>query len=254
MTSAPSASQTGDGGPDAGEFPQHVAIIMDGNGRWAKARGFPRAVGHERGVEALRRTVEAAQEIGLKNLTVFSFSTENWRRPVSEVNALFGLLKAYVKRDLDRLAREGVRVRILGTRRGLPEDIAELVDQAEHKTAENTAFNLCIAFNYGGREEIVRAATSLAKAVVKGEVDPTRLDEARFEDFLDTRDIPDPDIVIRTSGEYRLSNFLIWQAAYAELIFLDVLWPDFGKEHLVQAVEAFQKRERRFGGLASGAA
>lgn len=254
MTSAPSASQTGDGGPDAGDFPQHVAIIMDGNGRWAKARGFPRAVGHERGVEALRRTVEAAQEIGLKNLTVFSFSTENWRRPVSEVNALFGLLKAYVKRDLNRLAREGVRVRILGTRRGLPDDIAELVDQAERKTAQNAEFNLCIAFNYGGREEVVRAAKSMAAAVVKGELDPTQLDEAAFEDFLDTKGMPDPDIVIRTSGEYRLSNFLIWQAAYAELIFLDVLWPDFGKDHLVQAIEAFQKRERRFGGLASGAA
>lgn len=254
MTVAPSASQTGDGGPIAGDFPEHIAIIMDGNGRWANARGLLRAVGHERGVEALRRTVEAAQEIGLKNLTVFSFSTENWRRPKSEVNALFGLLKAYVKRDLDRLAREGVRVRILGTRQGLPDDIAQLVDRAEAKTLQNDQFNLCIAFNYGGREEVVRAAKEIAMAIKAGTLDPQDLDEAAFSDRLDTAGLPDPDIVIRTSGECRLSNFLIWQTAYAELIFQDTLWPDFGKEHLLEAIEAYQKRERRYGGLASGAA
>jgi undecaprenyl diphosphate synthase len=227
---------------------------MDGNGRWAKSRNLPRAVGHERGVEALRRTVEAAQDVGLKNLTVYSFSTENWRRPVSEVNALFGLLKAYVKRDLDRLAREGVRVRILGTRKGLPDDIRELVDRAEARTEANSKFNLCIAFNYGGREEIVRAVQKAAKSLSDGSLNPDTLDEESFEQFLDTSEVPDPDIVIRTSGEYRLSNFLIWQAAYAELVFMDVLWPDFGKEHLIEAIETFQKRERRFGGLASGAA
>lgn len=227
---------------------------MDGNGRWAKSRNLPRAVGHERGVEALRRTVEAAQDVGLKNLTVYSFSTENWRRPVSEVNALFGLLKAYVKRDLDRLAREGVRVRILGTRKGLPDDIRKLVDRAEARTEANSKFNLCIAFNYGGREEIVRAVQKAAKSLLDGSLNPDTLDEESFEQFLDTSEVPDPDIVIRTSGEYRLSNFLIWQAAYAELVFMDVLWPDFGKEHLIEAIETFQKRERRFGGLASGAA
>ncbi len=254
MTSAPSAAQTGTGGPPADSFPDHVAIIMDGNGRWAKARNLPRAVGHERGVEALRRTVEAAQDLGLQNLTVYSFSTENWRRPVSEVNALFGLLKAYVKRDLDRLAREGVRVRILGTRKGLPDDIRELVDRAEARTKDNSKFNLCIAFNYGGREEIVRAVHNAAKSLADGTINADGLDEDTFERFLDTSEVPDPDIVIRTSGEYRLSNFLIWQAAYAELVFMDVLWPDFGKEHLVEAIETFQKRERRFGGLASGAA
>ncbi len=254
MTSAPSIAQTGEGGPPSGSFPDHIAIIMDGNGRWAKARNLPRAVGHERGVEALRRTVEAAQEVGLKTLTVYSFSTENWRRPVSEVNALFGLLKAYVKRDLDRLAREGVRVRILGTRKGLPNDILELVDRAEARTAENSEFNLCIAFNYGGREEIVRAVQNAAQAIADGALNPAELSEDSFEQLLDTSGVPDPDIVIRTSGEYRLSNFLIWQAAYAELVFMDVLWPDFGKEHLVEAIETFQKRERRFGGLASGAA
>lgn len=249
-----SASQTGEGGPEASDFPEHIAIIMDGNGRWAKSRGFPRAVGHERGVEALRRTVEAAQEIGLKNLTVYSFSTENWRRPVAEVNALFGLLKAYVKRDLDRLASEGVRVRILGTREGLPKDILELVDRAETRTADNQVFNLCIAFNYGGREELVRAAQKFARAVQTGEVAASDLSEAGLAAYLDSDGIPDPDIMIRTSGEYRLSNFLIWQAAYSELIFMDVLWPDFGKAQLLEAIEIYRARERRFGGLASGAA
>lgn len=254
MTTPPTASQTGDGGPDASDLPEHIAIIMDGNGRWAKARGMPRALGHERGVEALRRTVEAAQEIGLRNLTVYSFSTENWRRPAAEVNALFGLLKAYVKRDLNRLASEGVRIRILGTREGLPDDVHELVERAESRTAENTAFNLCIAFNYGGREEIVRAAQKVAKHAIDGQIDPAALTEDIFESHLDTADIPDPDLMIRTSGEYRISNFLIWQAAYAELVFMDVLWPDFGKAQLLKAIETFNTRERRFGGLASGAA
>ncbi len=254
MTSAPSPAQTGDSGPTMDKFPDHIAIIMDGNGRWANGRGLPRAVGHERGVEALRRTVEAAQDIGLKNLTVYSFSTENWRRPVSEVNALFGLLKAYVKRDLNRLAQEGVKIRILGTREGLPEDVLELVKRAEERTAENQKFNLCIAFNYGGREEVLRAAKAMARAAENGDISSSAVDEAAFEQFLDTRGIPDPDILIRTSGEYRLSNFLIWQAAYAELVFMDVLWPDFGKHHLLEAIEIYRKRERRFGGLASGAA
>ena len=254
MTSAPSAAQTGDGGPATDDFPDHIAIIMDGNGRWANGRGLPRAVGHERGVEALRRTVEAAQDIGLKTLTVYSFSTENWRRPVSEVNALFGLLKAYVKRNLNRLAQEGVKIRILGTRQGLPDDILELVKRAEDRTADNDAFNLCIAFNYGGREEVLRAAKAMAKAVEDGKTSASDVDEEAFSEFLDTGGLPDPDILIRTSGEYRLSNFLIWQAAYAELVFMDVLWPDFGKTHLLEAIEIYRKRERRFGGLASGAA
>lgn len=254
MTASPTASQAGEGVAQASDFPDHIAIIMDGNGRWAKARGLPRAMGHERGVEALRRTVEAAQDIGLKNLTVYSFSTENWRRPVSEVNALFGLLKAYVKRDLNRLAEEGVRIRILGTRDGLPQDILDLVERAEQRTAENDGFNLCIAFNYGGREEIVRAMCKIAREVATGEFDVASLNEEAFATFLDTRDVPDPDIVIRTSGEYRLSNFLVWQAAYSELVFLDVLWPDFGKDQLLEAIDIYKTRERRFGGLASGAA
>jgi len=231
--------------------PQHVAIIMDGNGRWAKARGLPRAAGHERGVEALRRTVEAAPELGIRYLTVFSFSTENWRRPAAEVSALFGLLKAYVQRDLGRLKREGVRIRVIGRRQGLPTDIAELVDKAERETAENSDFYLNIAFNYGGREEILRAAQKLTAAIQNGELEAKEIDETAFAKFLDTDGIPDPDLLIRTSGEYRLSNFLLWQAAYAELIFTDVLWPDFDKSSLEQAIADFRNRERRFGAVTS---
>ena len=250
MSANAPASGSGGGEPT---FPEHVAIIMDGNGRWAKARGLPRSAGHERGVEALRKTVDGAKDIGLKTLTVFSFSTENWRRPVSEVNALFALLKIYVKRDLDRLKKEGVRIRILGTREGLPEDILELVDRAEAQTRQNSKFNLCIAFNYGGREEIVRAAKAFAQRVAAGEADPENLSEDAFSELLDTSEVADPDIVIRTSGESRLSNFLIWQAAYAEIILMDVLWPDFRAEHLKEAIALYQTRERRYGGL-SGAA
>lgn len=231
--------------------PQHVAIIMDGNGRWAKARGLPRAAGHERGVEALRRTVEAAPELGIRYLTVFSFSTENWRRPAAEVSALFGLLKAYVQRDLGRLKREGVRIRVIGRRQGLPTDIAELVDKAERETAENSDFYLNIAFNYGGREEILRAAQKLTAAIQNGELEAEEIDETAFAKFLDTDGIPDPDLLIRTSGEYRLSNFLLWQAAYAELIFTDVLWSDFDKSSLEQAIADFRNRERRFGAVTS---
>lgn len=251
LSSAPSPEK---GAPTGDNDPEHIAIIMDGNGRWANGRGMPRAVGHERGVEALRRTVEAAQKINLKTLTVYSFSTENWRRPVSEVNALFGLLKAYVKRDLNRLIKEGVKIKILGTRQGLPADILDLVSEAEAKTAHNQTFNLCIAFNYGGREEVLRAAKAMAQQAVENNLDPETIDETQFATFLDTDGLSDPDILIRTSGEYRLSNFLIWQAAYSELVFMDVLWPDFGEQHLLEAIEIYRKRERRFGGLASGAA
>lgn len=254
MNPATPVSDPDGGGRDPAAYPQHVAIIMDGNGRWAAARNLPRSIGHERGVEALRKTVEAAQGMGLTHLTVYSFSTENWRRPVSEVNALFGLLKAYVKRDLARLHKEGVRVRVLGTRLGLPEDIRELVDRAETTTRDNTAFNLCIAFNYGGREEILRAARGAAQAIQSGDLSSDDLTEERFADFLDTAGVPDPDLIVRTSGEYRLSNFLIWQSAYSELVFMDVLWPDFRGEHLQQAIDIFMGRERRFGGLATGAA
>lgn len=232
--------------------PQHVAIIMDGNGRWAKARGLPRTAGHERGVEALRRTVEAAGELGIKYLTVFSFSTENWRRPAAEVSTLFGLLKAYVQRDLQRLKGEGVRIRIIGQRESLPLDISELVTRAEVETAANTQFHLTIAFNYGSRNEILRAAEAYAGALADGKVTGPLTEEV-FNGFLDTKDLPDPDLLIRTSGEYRISNFLLWQAAYAELLFMDVLWPDFGRAHLEGAVAKYHERERRFGAVIPGA-
>ena len=237
--------------PDAADstLPQHVAIIMDGNGRWAKARGLPRASGHERGVEALRRTVDAAGRMGVKYLTVFSFSTENWRRPKEEVSALFGLLKAYVKRDLARLKREGVRVRVIGAREGLPKDISDLVEKAECETVNNTRAHLTIAFNYGGREEIVRTARALAARVKAGELSPDDIDERQFETALDTAGIPAPDLLIRTSGESRISNFLLWQIAYSEIAIMDVLWPDFDAQHLEQALADYAGRERRYGAL-----
>lgn len=227
----------------------HVAIIMDGNGRWAKARGFPRSVGHEQGVEALRRTVEAAGDIGLTHLTVYSFSTENWRRPVSEVNALFGLLKMYVRQDLRRLVKEGVRIKILGARDGVPKDVAALIDEAEEKTAHNSGRHLNIAFNYGSREEISRAVSRIAVDVESGVLAAADVNEEAITRRLDTFGLPDPDLLIRTSGEYRLSNFLLWQLAYTEFVFLDVLWPDFDKTHLLAAIELFKTRDRRFGGI-----
>lgn len=238
----------------ASAVPDHVAIIMDGNGRWAKARGLPRAAGHERGVEALRRTVDAAGEMGIKYLTVFSFSTENWQRPAAEVNTLFSLLRAYVKRDLNRLKREGVRVRIIGNRQGLPEDLSSLIKRAEAETISNTRAHLTIAFNYGGQEEIVRVARELAHSVAAGRIKPEDITEATFERTLDTRDLPPPDLLIRTSGEFRLSNFLLWQVAYAEIVILDVLWPDFDGQQLREALKAYAKRSRRFGALSEGAA
>lgn len=246
------APATSDRHADALSVPAHIAIIMDGNGRWANARGMPRAAGHERGVEALRRTVEAAGNLGIRYLTVYSFSTENWRRPAAEVNALFGLLKTFIKKDLARLREEGVKIRILGRREGLPDDIAVLVDKAERDTAENNEFFLNIAFNYGGREEIARAARKLGMAVAQGERDPTDVSEEVFESYLDTSGMPDPDLLIRTSGEYRLSNFLLWQAAYCELVFFDVLWPDFDRSWLEKAIRIYNERERRFGAVTTG--
>ena len=246
-------SKIAEAGQQPNNLPRHIAIIMDGNGRWAKARGLPRAAGHERGVEALRRTVEAAGKLGIEYLTLFSFSTENWRRPAEEVNSLFGLLRAYVKRDLGRLKAEGVRVRIIGSGENVPDDILELIARAERETADNKAGNLTIAFNYGGREEITRAARRLATDVAGGKLAPEDIDPERFASALDTSALPDPDVLIRTSGETRISNFLLWQIAYTELIILDVLWPDFGEAHLAGAIAEFQKRDRRFGALAEGA-
>ncbi len=230
------------------QAPRHVAVIMDGNGRWAHARGRPRTFGHKEGVEALRRAVEAAGDLGVSYLTVFGFSTENWRRPADEVSALMELLRLYVALDLERLAREGVRVRVIGQRDGLAPDILQIIERAEIRTAHNRGLNLTIAFNYGGQSEIVRAARRVAADAAAGLLDPAALTEHSFAAYLDTADLPDPDLVIRTSGEQRISNFLLWQAAYAELVFLDILWPDFNREALERAIAEYHNRERRFGG------
>jgi undecaprenyl diphosphate synthase len=227
----------------------HVAIIMDGNGRWAKARGLPRNLGHRAGVAALRRTVEGASELGVERLTVFGFSTENWRRPQREVSELMGLLRAYFHNDLNRLEREDVRVRIVGRRTGLNADVLEMIRSAEARTAHNSRFHLQVAFNYGGRADIVDAARSFAAAVERGEARACDLDETVFEARLATAGAPAPDLIIRTSGERRISNFLLWECAYAELVFQDVYWPDYGPEHLRAALAEFRTRERRFGGV-----
>jgi undecaprenyl diphosphate synthase len=234
--------------PGAGQPPRHVAIIMDGNGRWAKARSLPRALGHRAGVSALKRTVQAAGDLGLQWLTVFGFSTENWRRPAAEVTELMRLLKVYVDSDLARLEREGVRVHVVGSRAGLSEDILEVIERAERRTAGNDRFHLQVAFNYGGQSDIVDAARRFAAAVARGEANPADLDEARFGGLLSTSAGPAPDLIVRTSGERRLSNFLLWEAAYAEFVFQEVLWPDYGGEHLQAAIAEFMKRERRYGG------
>ena len=235
-------------GPGDGEAPLHVAIIMDGNGRWAKRRGLPRTLGHREGVQALKRTVEAAPDCGVDRLTVFGFSTENWRRPMAEVSELMSLLKAYVESDLDRLAREDVRVRVLGRRTGLKPDILEVIERAERRTEANSRFHLQVAFNYGGRADIADAARRFAEEVEQGRARAEDLDEAAFERRLSTDGVS-PDLIIRTSGERRISNFLLWECAYAELVFQDVLWPDYGPEHLKAAVAEYRSRERRYGGV-----
>ncbi|KAA5801585.1 di-trans,poly-cis-decaprenylcistransferase [Alkalicaulis satelles] len=233
--------------PDAKDrLPRHVAIIMDGNGRWAAARGLPRAFGHKAGVEAVRKAVRAAGDLGLTHLTLFSFSTENWRRPAAEIDTLFDLLRQYVAADLESLHAEGVRVRIIGRRKGLTADLQATIDRVEARTRHNDKFHLTIAFNYGGRDELVRAAARAARA---SGGDLSELTEAGLESHLDTAGLPDPDLVIRTSGERRLSNFLLWQAAYAELILIDVLWPDFGEADLRAALDEYARRERRFGAV-----
>ncbi|MDG2529549.1 polyprenyl diphosphate synthase [Caulobacter endophyticus] len=229
----------------------HAAIIMDGNGRWAKRRGMPRALGHRAGVNALKRTVEGAPSAGVGVLTVFGFSTENWRRPAQEVSELMGLLKAYVESDLERLSREGVRVRIIGRRTGLSPDVLEVIERAERRTAHNDSFLLQVAFNYGGQADIADAARRFAEQVERGEARAADLNEAMFGSFLSTSAAPAPDLIVRTSGEHRISNFLLWECAYAELVFQDVLWPDYGPEHLAAAVAEYRSRDRRYGGIAA---
>jgi undecaprenyl diphosphate synthase len=233
--------------------PEHVAIIMDGNGRWAQARGLPRFEGHRRGVEAVRRTVRSAIELGIPYLTIYGFSSENWSRPAEEVAMLMELLKRYIRNDLADLHRNDVKVRVIGLRAGLPADIAALLEEAETLTAANRGLTLVVAFNYGARQEIVEAARSLARQAAEGRLAPSAIDVALFARRLDAAGIPDPDLIIRTSGEQRLSNFLLWQAAYAELVFLPIHWPDFDHAAFQSALAQFAARERRYGGVGAPA-
>jgi len=227
--------------------PAHVAVIMDGNGRWAAARGLPRLAGHREGARAVRRTVEAAMRAGVSWLTLYAFSSENWRRPHEEVSDLTGLLRHYLRSEIRALDDAGVRIRVIGDRARFDGEIRAGLADAERGTAGNTRLNLTVALSYGARAEIVTAARRLAEAARDGKLDPAGIDETLFTGNLFTAGMPDPDLMIRTSGEQRLSNFLLWQAAYAELVFLDVLWPDFGAEHFSRALEAYASRERRFG-------
>ena len=234
MTAA--LASTGDGSSSA----RHVAIIMDGNGRWARKRMLPHVIGHQRGVEAVRRLVRAVPDMGLEALTLYAFSTENWRRPQDEVSALMGLLKRFILSDIDEIAANGVRLKVIGDYRALPAEIVELIDGAVARTAGNSRLTLAVALNYGSQDEIARAAT---RAAAKGPITPETIAAE-----LDTADLPPLDLLIRTSGEVRLSNFLLWQAAYAEMWFTEVFWPDFTPDHLREALAVFAQRERRYGG------
>ncbi|MEM9279795.1 MAG: isoprenyl transferase [Pseudomonadota bacterium] len=234
---------------NSGNVPKHVAIIMDGNGRWAQHRGLPRTAGHRKGVEAVRRTVRAASDLGIEYLTLYSFSSENWNRPQAEISELFSLLRYFIRRDLAELHENNVCIKVIGERNGIPEDLLALLDEAQTLTKNNDAQKLVIAFNYGSRAEIIEAARKLAEKVAKGLFAPSEIDEQLFANSLDTSGIPDPDLLIRTSGEIRLSNFLLWQLAYTEFVFLDCLWPDFDKSDLQEAIEEFNGRTRKFGGL-----
>jgi undecaprenyl diphosphate synthase len=227
--------------------PRHVALIMDGNGRWAAARGLPRFEGHRRGVEALRRAVRAAIEFKISYLTVYSFSSENWSRPREEVQSLLGLLHRFIRNDLAELHANNVRVRVIGARDGLASEIADLLREAEQVTQANSGLTLVVAFNYGARQEIAAAARALAVMVAEGRLTPKDIDVDAISARLDTADIPDPDLIIRTSGEQRLSNFLLWQAAYAEFVFLPTLWPDFDRTAMLAALQEYANRDRRFG-------
>jgi undecaprenyl diphosphate synthase len=234
---------------DGFDVPRHVAIIMDGNGRWAAERGLPRVEGHRRGVEALRRTVRAAGDLGIRVLTIFSFSAENWSRPPSEISDLMGLLRRFIRNDLAELHQSNVRVRIIGERDDLDRDIRRLLEEAEDLTRGNDGLTLVVAFNYGARQEIAQAARRIAIEVAQGRLEAAAVSPELFSRYLQVPDIPDPDLIIRTSGEQRLSNFLLWQAAYSELIFVPINWPDFDRAALENAIAEYRRRERRFGGL-----
>ncbi len=227
--------------------PRHIAIIMDGNGRWAQARNLPRVAGHQRGAAAVRRVVRACRELGVQYLTLYAFSSENWKRPPGEVDDLMGLLRLYMRKELSDLNKNNVRVRFIGERKRLAEDIIALIDEAEALTRANTGLTLIIALNYGGQSEIVSACRAIARDVQAGRLKPEDIDESVFAAHLQTGDIPDPDMILRTSGEQRLSNFLLWQAAYAEFVFVDTLWPDFSRRNLEEAICEFRRRERRYG-------
>jgi undecaprenyl diphosphate synthase len=235
-------------GPAGAAVPRHVAVIMDGNGRWAEARGLPKVAGHRQGAEAARKVLRAAGEAGVECLTLYAFSSENWRRPEAEVNDLMGLLRFYIGAELNALHKEGIRLRILGDHKAFRPDVAKMVDQAVERTAGNNKMTLAVALNYGARLELVGAARRLAERAAAGAIDPQAIDEAAVEAELDTAGLPPLDLVIRTSGEHRLSNFLLWQAAYAELLFVDTLWPDFDGEAFAAALAAYTGRQRRFGG------
>ena len=230
-------------------IPQHVAIILDGNGRWAKSKGMPRNYGHAQGSKNVEVICEEAWRMGIKNLTVYAFSTENWNRPKDEVDALMKLLRNYMKTCLKTAAKNDMKVRVIGDITRLDEDIRTRIVELEEATKDNGGLNFQIAINYGSRDEILRAVRKLSKDCVEGKVDPKQIDEQVFEKYLDTHDIPDPDLLIRTSGELRLSNYLLWQLAYTEFYFTDVPWPDFSKEELVKAIEQFNARDRRYGGV-----
>lgn len=230
-----------------GSLPRHIAIIMDGNGRWAQARGLPRIAGHRRGAEAVRRTLTAAAEIGIPYLTLFGFSSENWKRPLNEVDDLMGLLRHYLRGEIAELHGNGVRLRVIGEKSRLAPDIVAMIDNAEKLTGDNTGINLTIALSYGGRAEIAAAARKIAAEARTGAVSLDAIDENLIARHLFTRDLPDPDLLIRTSGEQRISNFMLWQCAYAELVFTKTLWPDFGRADLEQAIADYRCRERRYG-------
>lgn len=237
--------------PARENLPRHVALIMDGNGRWAQRRSLPRSAGHWQGVEAVRRTVKAAADLGIEYLTLYSFSSENWSRPPSEVDYLLNLLRRFIHNDVAELHGNGVRIVVIGERDDLEPDLRELIEQSEQMTAQNDRLTLVVAFNYGSRDEITRAAREMGKAIAQGQLDPDDIDCAMVSSHLDTRGIPDPDLIIRTSGEQRLSNFLLWQSAYAEFVFVEEHWPDFDREILERALGQYESRDRRFGGVAA---
>ena len=227
--------------------PTHVAIIMDGNGRWAKARGLPRVAGHQRGADSVRVAIESAIKYGIRYLTLYSFSSENWKRPADEVGDLMGLLRRYLRSEINELHQNGVRLRVIGERSDLSSDIVGLIEECEKRTSGNTCLDLIIALSYGGRMEIVNAVKAIVEMSVTGDLSQDQINENLLESYLETSGIPDPDLLIRTSGEKRISNFLLWQMAYAEFIFLDTLWPDFKEKDFTSAISEFGRRERRFG-------